>query len=335
MAGARWAQKLQMGREATAGTAVAASTIWRGPASMLHDRTKPEIVEEDIGLAVPTLRTYMSEVDAGLTMPATPATFEQIPHIFEAGIKSVGTGAADGGGTGKVYAYPVGITSVNTVKTYTLESGDNQQAEEAAYCFVERFTLTAEPRRPVMTSAEWRGRQVSDTTFTTGLALPVVEEILGRASLYIDPVSGNFGSTAVSSTLLGMTLSVRTGWRPKFTMDSGQLYFDFIYFDKGSFEADLQLTFEHNASAVTEKGLFRAGTPRLFRVQFAGSALGTPGTYTTKLLRLDMAALYTEWAQLDNRDGNSIYSVRARVGYDETEAAAMTITVVNELAAVP
>ena len=44
-----------------------------------------------------------------LAMAATPATFEQLPHILEAGIKSVGTGAADGAGTGKIYAYPIGL----------------------------------------------------------------------------------------------------------------------------------------------------------------------------------------------------------------------------------
>lgn len=336
MAGAKWAHKIQLGREGTAGLAVAATTIWRGMGGMLKDNTTVEMVDEQVGIALPTTRNYVSQTEGALSMAATPATFETLLHILEAAIKTVGTGAADGVGTGKIYAYPVGITSVNTIKTYTIETGDNQQAEEMPYCFVEKFTLSGERAKAVMVSADWIGRAVTNTTFTNSLTVPTAEDIMAnRGSLFIDAVSGTIGTTPVSSTLLKWELSVTTGWRAKYTLDSGALYFNFNYFDRETFQAEFSATFEHNATAVAQKALFRAGTPRLVRLEIPGSALTTTGTYSTKTFRIDMALVYTEWDALDAEDGNSIVTVKARIGYDPTAAKALEIVVVNQLASVP
>lgn len=276
-------------------------------------------------------------VGGALSMAETPATYEQLPHILEAGVKAVGTGAADGSGTGKIYAYPVGMTSANSIKTYTIETGDNQQAEEMEYSFVEKFTLTAERGEAVMMSADWIGRQVTNTTFTGSLTVPTVSDIIAADGLfYIDAVGGTIGTTAISGTLLSWELAVTTGWRGKWTIDSGQKYFNFAYFDKDSFSAELSMTFEHDAASVAQKSLFQAGTPRLFRIKILGPGVATPGTaWSTKALQIDAAARYTEWEALDADEGNSIYNVKAVIGYDPTAAKGLELRVVNELSTIP
>jgi hypothetical protein len=325
-----------MGRESTAGTPVAATTVWRGPAAMIRDERTTEMVDEDIGIATPSERNYISQYEATVNMPDTPATFEQLLHILEAGVKTVGTGVADGGGTGKIYAYPFPISALNTIKTYTLEAGDNQQAEEMEYSFVEQFTLSGERGRPVMTSAQWRARQASLATFTTGVAVPTVEDVLAqKGALYIDADSGTIGTTQVSQTLLSFNLQVNTGWRAKYTIDGGVLTFAFSYYDKDSANATLQVTYEHNATAVAEKAAWRAGTARLLRMQFPGSNLTTPGTYTTKLLRIDLPGRYESFDALESDNGNSIVRATFRAGYNAVSGLAPTITVVNQLASVP
>ena len=302
-------------RESTAGTPVAATTIWRGPAKNLQDDRAVEHVEEDIGIAIPTTRTYIGQIAGSLSMEATPATFEQILHLFEAGIKTVGTGVADGAGTGKIYAYPIPTTSLNTIKTYTIESGDNQQAEEME---------------------DWIGRQVSNVSFTGALSAPTVEEILAaKGVMYIDAVGGTIGSTQVTQTLLEFSLELTTGWKAKYTLDSGQLYFDFVYFDKDSFEMKLEVTYEHNSTAVAEKTAWRNETKRLIRLEFLGSALGTPDDFTYKTLRLDSPGFYESFDALDNDDGNSIVKASLVCAYDETAALAPSLTVVNLLSSVP
>lgn len=335
--GQKWAQKIQLGRETTAGTAVAATTIWRGAGGMLSDTREVVMVDEQVGIAMPTTRNYIPMLGGSLSMAETPATFEQLPHILEAGIKSVGTGAADGSGSGKIYTYPVGMTSANTIKTYTIETGDNQQAEEMEYSFVESFTLSAERGSAVMMSAEWIGRQVTNSTFTSALSIPAVSDIMaGDGLFYIDAVSGSMGGTAISGLLLSWSLDVTTGWRGKWTVDSGQRYFNFAYFDKDSFSAELSMTFEHDASAVAQKALFRSGTPRQFRIKVPGPALGTNGTtYQQKTLQIDAVGVYTAFEALDSDEGNSIVNVTAQIGYDPTAAKGLQIVVVNELSTLP
>ena len=76
------------------------------------------------------------------------------------------TGSQDGTGSGYVYTWALATNSTNTLYFYTIETGDNQEEEEAAYCFVESFKLTGTQKEGVMMSAEWLGRQVATGTFT-------------------------------------------------------------------------------------------------------------------------------------------------------------------------
>ena len=85
----------QFGAEATAGTPVTPTQIWRGTFPAWSDDRTREVVEEDIGLLAPMGRMYDSMLKGKLEMSATPMTFEQLPYLFEAGVNAVspvGTG---------------------------------------------------------------------------------------------------------------------------------------------------------------------------------------------------------------------------------------------------
>ena len=332
MPGTKKLRKIQMGRESTAGDAVVATTIWRG-LGVPDDLCKTEFAEEDVGYLSGVDRTYMPQLLAGLAMEAVPATFEQIVHILEAGIKTA-TPTSDGAGTGRIYAYAFPTTAKNTIKTYTLEAGDDQAAEEMEYCYVESFKLSGKAGAALMMSAEWRGRQLSTTSFTTGLSLVVVEEILfSKSTIAIDAVSGSIGATVKSSTLLSADLDVKTGWTHVFTGD-GQLYFTFAKSTEP--EVTLDITFEHDATSVAEKVIWRAQTPRLIRLKVQGSALSSAGTtYTYKTLIIDLAGKWEKFDKIGEQDGNDIIKAKFRGRYNTTGAQFATITVVNELASVP
>ena len=332
MAGIKALRKLQLGRETTPGMAIPATTIWNG-SGLLDDQRKIVYPMEDVGLLVPPNRSYTAQLAAALAMENVEATFEQLLHIFEAGIKLVGTGVADAGGTGKIYDYPFPEAMANTVKTYTIEGGDNIEAEEMEYAFVEDFTLSGKGGEAIMMSANWKGRQVIVSDFTGSLSIVTVEEILfSKGKLYIDPVSGNYGTTLKSSTFLDMSLKVKTGWTPVFAAD-GALYFTFI---KGVRpEISLDITFEHDSISTAEKVFWRAGTPRLIQMKFEGSALGTPGTYTYKTLIINLAGKWTKFTKIGERDGNDIITGTFVAGYDPTKADVGNIIVVNLLATIP
>ena len=92
------------------------------------------------------------------------------------------------------------------------------------------------------------------------------------------------------------------------------------------------MTYEHNASAVAQKAIYRAGTPQQYRLQFTGTALGTTGVYGVKTMIIDVAGVYDDWSALDERDGNDVVEATIRVRYDGDAALKAEIVVVNEAA---
>jgi len=332
MAGVKPLRKIQLGRETTAGTAVAATTIWRGLGT-IEDQRETVFPEEDVGYISGLDRSYVPKLQAAIEMESVPATFEQLPHILEAGIKTV-TPTQDGTGTDYIYNYTLPETTLNTLKTYTIEGGDNQEVEEMEYAFVPEFALEGKPGEAWMMSASWLGRQVSLSAFTGSLSIPTVEEILfGKTKLYIDAVSGTFGTTQKSNTLLGASLKVTTGWVPVFTGD-GNLYFSFNKLVRP--EIVLDITFEHDGSAAAEKVNWRAQTPRLIQLKAEGSTVATPGTtYSVKTMIVNLAGKFEKFSKIDEVDGNDVVTGTFRNRYNATEADAGSIIIVNELSVLP
>jgi hypothetical protein len=329
--------KVQFGQETVQGTAVAADFIWRGPFAGLKDARTTESVDEQLGIALKSSRKFAAQLMAEFSQPVTNFTPEQAPHVFEAGIKQVNTGVADGAGsTGFKYSYPFGTTSINSVSTYTIETGDESQAEEAEFCFVKSFTITAVKGQAVQISAEWAGRTVADTTFTPALSAPAVTEVHASAgSIWIDNAAGTFGTTAIASgNIMEMTFEVTTGLVPLFTIDSGQLYFQGIHFNVDEFEASMELKWIHDTAAVTEKGLWRTNTDRLIRVEFDGEAYATPGSGTdldgVKGLRIDFPCSYDEFSAIEFDEGKSIVTASASGGYENAGADGLALYVYNE-----
>lgn len=331
MPGVKGLRKIQLGKETVAGTAVAATTIWRGQGVLDDDR---EIVQpsEDIGLLVKSDRTYIPRVGAILEMDEAEATFEQLPYIMAASLDGVVTGAADGVGSGKIYQYDQAATVSNAVKTFTIEMGDDQRVDEMEYSYVEEFSLKGAKGEAVMMAATWRGRQATDTEFTGALSVPTVEEILfQKGKLYIDPTT--IGTTQKTATWLGFSLKVPGGWKAVYTGD-GNLYFTQAVY-KGHKDNPItgEIILEHDATAEAEITAARAGTLRLIRMVFQGSALTTAGTaYTYKTLKLDMAAKYTKVPKLEDEDEDDIVTLPFEVVYNGTATLGFQATVVNQLA---
>jgi hypothetical protein len=334
--GVKALRKIQLGKETTPGSAVAATTIWRGE-GVLKDEREPQAVKEDVGLFEATNRSFIPKLGATLAMDDTPATFEQLPYILAASVENVVTGTQDGTGSGYIYQYDVPTTSANMVKTFTIEAGDDQRVDEMEYSYVESFTLKGAKGEAVMVSATWRGRQAQDAEFTGSLSLPTVEEILfQKGKLYIDASGGTIGTTQKTNCFLGFSLEVPSGWKALMTGD-GNLYFSTIVYVGHKEDAITgELVLEHDATAEAEITAARNESVRLVRMKFEGSNLATPGTtYSKKTLIIDMAIQYTGVPELDDEDGNNIVTLPFRVLYSDVDGLAAQFVVVNELTSLP
>ena len=327
MAGIRAARRIQIGKESTQGTKVDATTIWRGIGT-IQDNLETVFPPEDIGILTGTDRLYIPKVEAQLTLESTEATFEQLPYLFEMGIRSV-TPTTDSDSAG-VYTYNMvcastDILSSTDLAVYTFEGGDNQQEEEFAFGFVKSITLSGSASGALMMSAEVVGRQVEPGTFTSAVAIPTVEEILfSKGTLSLDTTATYPATTAVSNTLLAMDLNITTGWTQVYAAD-GQLYFSFI--KPVMPEVVMTVTFEHNTSSVAEKAFWRAGTARSLSVSFAGS--------TGKTFVASMVGKWESFDKLGEQDGNDIVRGTFRARYNSTAAAMFRAVVQNGLASLP
>lgn len=323
-------RKVQLGAESSAGTAVAATAMWRGVGT-LQDNRQTVFANEDVGILTGADRTYVPMYEGALAMEATDATFEQLPYVLEAGVKTIATGVSDTG-SGFIYNYTFPTTAVNTIKTYTIETGDDIQAEEMEYSHVKDFTLSGRSGEAWTIESNWVGRQISTCTFTS-LTPTATEAILfGKSALYIEAASAAYGTTIKASTLLEASLAVTTGWVPVYTAN-GQLYFDFIK-NVGP-EILLTVTYEHNAIAVAEIAAWRAGTKRSIQIKVLGSTLTSGGTYTTKQMHINVSGKYESVEKLGELNGNDIVRATLRARYDLTESRIGNILIVNELATIP
>ena len=308
-------RKIQFGLETTAGTAVAATQIWRGLGTIQDDQDV-RFADEDVGYLSGANRTYTASDGARLSLDSVEATFEQLPVLLTCGIAEDTAGAADGEGSGYVYTFTAATNAAATLSTLTIEGGDDQQAEEMEYAFPERIRISGAPGDALMMSADFLGRQVATTTFTGALSLPSVEEIIfSKGTLYIDTAGGTVGTTAKSGTLLGVDIDIGTGLVAR-RAANGELYFDSV--GQAGQDISVQLTYEHNSSAVSEIAAWRAETARQIQLKWEGSALTTAGDYSNKTFILNMAGKYESFEPIDEMDGNDIVRCTFKPQYDTT-----------------
>jgi hypothetical protein len=328
-------RSIRFGRESTAGTPVAATTYWRGTGTAEFN---PNVThaDEDIGNLMRYNRAYSPKEELVITLDETPATFEQIAHLFEMGVRTDAP-AADGGGNGYIYEYVLPTTSVPTLKTYTVEYGDDAQAYESAYVFAEEITLSGEAGGAVMMGATLRGRSEDKTTFTGAATIPTVEEILfQKGKVYIDNAAlypDTPPSTQDTATWLGFSLTITTGWVARWHGD-GNLYFTAP--QQAGPDLSLEITYEHNATAVGEIDTWKAITSRGIRLEFEGSAFGTGGDdYNNKTLLVDLFGNWETVGAMGDQDGNNTVTLTLKPRYDATATSAGQVTVVNDLSALP
>lgn len=326
MPGAKALKKIQMGKESSAGTEVNSTFIWRGLGGGVDSRTVV-FPEEEVGYLPGLDRSYAPALLAEIEFAETEATYEQLPYILEAGVAAEVVTADTG--SSYIYQYLWPTTSQNTINTYTLEWGDDNQEYQTTYGFVKDFTLSGAGGESMMIAANWVGRAAATGTYTAALAPVSVEEILfSKGTIDIDDTGTYPATTNKASTLLSMELAVTTGFQEFYTAD-GQLYF--TAHKQVMPEALLTITFEHDATAAAEYAKFQADTTRNIRLEWTGSALAGGTAYTVKTLIVDLIGRWESFEAIDENDGNSVVSATLRCRYETSDAASLRFIIANDL----
>lgn len=336
--------KTLIGVEALAGaTTDAPTTHWRGTAK-LADRRETVFPPERVGIFGGTTRSYVPRTGGEVVLDGD-ATFEQLCYIMNAGIY-LATATTDAS-SGFTRSWRVQQSSSDAyvttdLGTMVIEVGDNIDVESQRFGFVREYSLSGKQGEAIQVNATVQGRAPSTSSaFTavgsTDLENPAQTILVSMGRLYIDDSTGTIGTTAKTETILDFSFKHTTGW---VAMDAKDGRLDFSDIKHVDDEMILDVTFEHNGTAIAERAAWRAQTERAIRLQFAGNALTTTdagATFDTYALRLD---LYGKWMTfgadgLDEQDGDNIYKGSFKVAYSAAAAAKATISICNESGTLP
>lgn len=318
---------IQLGREVTPGTAVAAAHVWRGPFASMSDDQVWKMLDENIGNLYGDGVYFGLMKGASLQLPETPMTFEQLVHIFDAGWMD----ATPSGPSPYVRNYVDVPGTPQVLRTYTVEAGSFDVPLDALrmeQSFVSEWALSAAAGEEWLMSATFVGRQISVHTMTPSLAPPAVNvAILPLTKLYIDATGGTVGTTQKTGVLVGAQIQRTTGW--KFVpVGDGSLYPVAIKQVAPTATFSLTIEVEQNSGVslvAAERAFRRAGTSRLFRLKIEGPS-------ASHSLELDWCGKYTEVGSYEDNDGNLMVTLSGEMKYNSTDALFMEATLKNLVA---
>lgn len=322
----------QLGREATAGTAVAATTVWRGPYAGFQDTRNREVAEEDVGVLMSQKRSYDTWLGVKIPVSETKLTFEQVNHFFEGGIATV-TPSGTSPTITRLYAWDTTGAAQPAIKTYTTELANTlalADGKKIPFCFVDEFTLSGKNGEAWTMGGSWMGQQlVALGTFTAAIAKPVVEVAqFAKTTLFIDPSGAAAGTTAKLGVLMGASIKVKTGIE-YVPVGDGSLFYTAIKRGRPEVSFTLTLELEQDTGVSTvavERAAFDTDAFRIIRLNVAGSG--------THKLMIDLCGRYASVGQ-PSKEGqsNTTVTFEGMAEYNATDSLFAQFTTITSSAA--
>lgn len=333
--GSRFFSKVQYGKEATRGTAVAATKVLLGKVPAVNSDRKPDFPQEDAGVRADAVRSVIHQYLYSNTLTTEHGYYQQLPALFGCGLKGGITPApVTGGGSDYLWTFTPSLVSgvANAPDALTIELGDDVQAFESEYAMFERIRIAGQVAQgmessPVSVEADFFGRQLTPTTFTPALSLPATEPMNAKLSrFYLDTAWAGIGATEKTNILRGFDIEILTGVHPVFS-GSGNKYFN--THAEGLIMATANFTFEGNSDADAIFDAQQAGTFQAMRLQING---GTIAAGTPHSLKLDIGGVWESVSPLASDDrGDNLHTATLRGFYDPTGAKLLQVAVVTNV----
>jgi hypothetical protein len=319
---------------------VAATTRWRGGATLLDDQRKIEEIEEWIGIIDGADRTSVVQLLGMLALDEVPATSEQFQYLAVMGMGGPTTGSADGAGTDKIYTTNTPTTAKPTTVPYTVQGGDDFEVEQMEYTVCTKIGLKWALGQTLRMSGTLMGRQVA--RLGTGFSAATIPSIgagefpAQKGKLFLDVIGGAYGTTQVSNLMIAGQVDIEIMWQPVFTID-GNLYFSYPSYTGHKISGQISYLHDTGADGSTgEMADFRAQTPQLMRIDFSGDAVASAGTtYSTRKIIVDCPIKYLNPGPLGEDNGNDVRVMKFRSRYNTTAGNQGKIICVNELTTLP
>jgi hypothetical protein len=330
-------RKLQVGRETTKGTLVAATRQLVGDWSYEETSERyrsafPRGINANTGGAgVDLIKAARVSVD-------TELTFEEILWPLLLGVRGAVT--PGGAGDAKTWVFDPQLTVEPTLDTATVEvvEGDgttNHIAREFGYAFLDEFEVEWATNEVAKLKYSLVGRASQPSTPTGALAPYANREEAKSAltSVYLDAAGADLGDTQLTGVIRQAAFKYTSPFTPKYTLD-GRADLDHTghHFARG-FKATLSLTMELDATGAARVAAWRANDVVFIRVATTGSEIETgPSVY--KSVIIDGAYRFTGAPAFSGDGDNRLVAFDLESVYDPTWAKSLLFTVINREAAI-
>lgn len=316
-------RRIQIGKEITPGTAVAASVKLLGfqLGHMLGDRKKQH-PSDDRGELAESFRSFTSQYD-WKDMLKGNASFEMMPYLCRMAIKGAVTGVVTDT-SAYTYTYAPSLTAANNPDTCTVEFGDDAQAYRVPFAFGSDLMLSGQLDQAVQAEMTVEANHISQNAFTGALSDTSIEDVIvANTKLYIDATGGTIGTTQVTGKLLDWQWKLPKHFMPGHRQD-GTL--DFVRITEAKMQPTLQLTIE-SAEAQALASAFTGDTRQLVRLISTGTLVGA--VTQKKTLQIDGAYNIDHIDKFEDKDGVNVVKVNLIAEYDSTWGKLFQIVVVN------
>lgn len=296
-------RRIQIGKEATRGTGVAATSKLIGTMRATPQKKWHRPAEDRNSLSEFRRQALIGQ-RCRLAFEGD-ATYEQIIAFLLMGIKGAVTPTTPVG-TVRLWTFTPNYATANAPDTYTFEWGDDTQEYEATFCMVESIELTWSEDSPVTMRVNMFGRFPSKSSFTGALSETSVEEVVAnKLKVYIDGAWANLGTTQKSSLVTGGTIRITTGYVPTKYADGSQ---DFSSYQEQKRHVEIELDMVTSTAFNTEYDAWVAGTLRAIRLQFDGTTI--EGAHD-KYLRVDVIGKYdVEPDMFEDVNGDNVVKLK-------------------------
>lgn len=324
-------QTVQVGVEATPGTAVAANKklqamfVEASVASTIN-RFRP------MGTKFDTITAMNQEwVEADLSgQPTYTEMIYPLSSVLTTGVVTTIMDAAQDTLARQWVFSPSSIAEDNP-KTFTVESGSGFRAHRFAYGIVNEFGLSF-TRTSTELSGSMIGQRLQDaiTMTTAPTAVDLIPITSDQIDVYMDATFGGLGTTKLARAL-AVEWNISDRYNPLWVLDSTKN--SYVTHVETAPDASLSVTVEADADGMAMLTHARDEVTRFFQVKGTGPNIYTGGVVVNHLMKIDQAGKIDEIGEFSDEDGVYAIQYTWRAVHDSAWNKALQVTMINRLTA--
>ena len=337
---------IQVGKESTDGTAVAATRrILTKGATYRHLETQ-EMFEGQLSgvlsrsVTAPVITREHTQLEI-----STDLDFNQVLLPLLSGVKGGVTSSIPGSGEARLWTFAPSQTAPS-VDPYTIEmvvdDGDAKQQIEAPFGVTTSFEITGGVDAVPQITWSMDARKSVQSTYTSGIALPAVKFASNlRWQMSLDTTWANLGTTNINGQVYGFTWGQSALVMPQYYLQNRDaLDFAGVEAQMRTTDLAIEATFDTGGSNLyeTEIAAKASGSTRFIQLRLLGAAFASPDNGRYHTIDLKGSFVHADDSMQDlgaDRDGNSVVSLHLVSQYDSTSGQDVEYVVENALASFP